>query len=227
VWRWKKSKSRRGFATVSGIVHGPMLTGQIFLQTFIPLLVAIDPLGVVPVFITVTSSFSEARRRRTVVQSVGVAFTIAIGFIFLGEALFHFLRITVTDFQIAGGILLLVLAILDLLTPGKPSVDEAHTVGIVPLAMPLIAGPATLTTSLMLSRTFGAAPVALALAINFVLLLGVLSTARRLTQLLGVHALTAFSKLVMLLLAAIAVNFIRVGITNAVIEIAAHAGKGQ
>jgi multiple antibiotic resistance protein len=107
-----------------------------------------------------------------------------------------------------------VLAIIDLLIPGKPTVDETPTIGIVPLAMPLIAGPATLTTSLVLVRTHGYSWVAAALAISFIVLLVALAAANRLARVLGVNAMTALSKLVMLLLAAIAVNYIRVGITH-------------
>jgi multiple antibiotic resistance protein len=199
-----------------------LLAWQTFLRTFIPLLVSIDPLGVVPVFMSITSGMSEPRRRQISFQSVGVAFAIAIGFMFLGQELFSILSITVNDFQIAGGILLLVLAIMDLLTTGKPSVDVVHTIGIVPLAMPLIAGPATLTTSLLLARTYGYGPATLALALNFLLLLGILLCARRLTRFMGANGLAALSKLVMLLLAAIAVNFIRVGITQVILDVRNH-----
>jgi multiple antibiotic resistance protein len=192
-----------------------------FLRNFIPLFVAIDPFGVVPIFIGITVNLDEKHRRTIALESVGAAFAITIAFIFLGQALFNFLGITVTDFQIAGGILLLVLAVLDLLIRGKPAVDATGAVGIVPLAMPLIAGPATLTTSLMLSRS-GAAPVVLGLAANFVLLMGLLRASTWLTRLLGASALNAMSKLVMLLLAAIAVNFIRQGTTQVVMDIAAR-----
>jgi multiple antibiotic resistance protein len=193
-----------------------------FLRNFIPLLVAIDPFGVVPIFISITVNLADDRRRTIALQSCGVAFAIAIAFIFLGEALFQFLGITVTDFQIAGGLLLLVLAIVDLLFTGKPAVNSESAVGIVPLAMPLIAGPATLTTSLMLSRSFGPTPVVLALAVNFLILMGLLRISTWLTRLLGNYTLGAISKLVMLLLAAIAVNFIRQGTTTVVLDIAAR-----
>jgi multiple antibiotic resistance protein len=198
-----------------------------FLRNFIPRFVAIDPFGVVPIFIGITVNLDEKHRRSIALESVGAAFVIAIGFIFLGQALFNFLGISVTDFQIAGGILLLVLAVLDLLIRGKPAVDATGAVGIVPLAMPLIAGPATLTTSLMLSRSYGPAPVVLGLAVNFVLLMGLLRASSWLTRLLGASALNAMSKLVMLLLAAIAVNFIRQGTTQVVLDIAARLHTGH
>jgi multiple antibiotic resistance protein len=86
-----------------------MTMWQTFLRIFVPLLVSIDPFGVVPVFLSITSDMPDDRRRRISFQAVGVAFVIAIGFTFLGQTLFNVLRITVTDFQVAGGILLLVL----------------------------------------------------------------------------------------------------------------------
>jgi multiple antibiotic resistance protein len=77
-----------------------------FLLVFIPLFVAIDPLGLVPVFLSVTEGMEDARRRRTSFEPVASASVICIGFMFLGEAIFRFLGI-------AGGVILLVLAVLD------------------------------------------------------------------------------------------------------------------
>jgi len=116
-------------------------------------------------------------------------------FMFLGKPLFHYLSITDNDFRIAGGIILLVLAILDLLIPGKPAVHEQQMVGIVPLAMPLIAGPAALTTVLVLAGSFGFSWTALSLGVNFLILLTVLTSAEKISRLLGMNTLQAFSKL--------------------------------
>src|SRR6476646_9808471 len=128
----------------------PMNFLRAFLETFLPLFVAIDPFGMVPVFLGVTDGMSDKRRRRITFEAVTAATIICLSFMFLGESLFRFLGISAFDFRIAGGVLLLVLAVYDLLIPGKPAVHERDTVGIVPLAMPLIAGPATLTTTLVL-----------------------------------------------------------------------------
>ena len=186
-----------------------------FFEAFIPLFVAIDPFGMVPIFLAVTATMTPKQRRRVTFEAVGAATIIALSFMFLGHAIFRFLSITEDDFRIAGGILLLVLAIMDLLIPGKPAVDEPHIVGIVPLAMPLIAGPATLTTTLVLTGRHGYAATALALAVNFLLLLAALLASGWIARLVGVNALRALSKLVMVFLAAIAVNLIRVGVTEA------------
>jgi multiple antibiotic resistance protein len=187
-------------------------------ETILPLFVTVDALGMVPIALAFTGGLSPTERRRITFEAVSAATLIAIGFMFLGGAIFNFLGISVNDFQIAGGILLLVLAVIDLLRPGKPAVDEPYLVGLVPLATPLIAGPATLTTVLVLARTKGYAMTTLSLAINFGILLTVLMFSTQVARLVGVKVLSAMSKLVMVLLAAIAVNFIRVGITQVILE---------
>ena len=192
------------------------------LETILPLFVTIDAFGLLPLFLALTGGLHEPQRRRIAFEAVATALVIAIGFMFLGTAIFGLLSITVSDFQIAGGVLLLVLAVLDLLFPGKPAVDDVRLVGLVPLAMPLIAGPATLTTTLVLAQSRGYPPTTLALAVNFAFLLVVLLSAGRIARIVGTRVLAAFSKLVMVLLAAIAVNFIRTGITQVMLDLRHH-----
>ena len=191
---------------------------QRFLEVFIPLSVAIDPLGMIPIFLGMTAHMPAAQRRKVSVEALMTALIICIGFMFLGQAIFRFLSISDTDFRIAGGIILLVLAILDLLMSGKPAVRPEEMVGIVPLGMPLIAGPATLTTVLVLSGNehLGYAWTLIGIASVFSLLAIGLIFSDRVARLVGMSALTAFSKLVMVLLAAIAVNFIRTGVIEAI-----------
>jgi multiple antibiotic resistance protein len=193
-----------------------MIVWTRFLEVFIPLFVAIDPFGMLPIFLGVTGEMSEKQRRQVALEAVFTATLISLGFMFLGQVLFRFLGITENDFRIGGGILLLVLAVLDLVQPGKPAVVEPEIVGIVPLAMPLIAGPATLTTALVLATRgdYGYLLTATSLIVNLGILLLVLLSATRVAQIIGHNALRAFSRLVMVLLAAIAVNFIRSGIAN-------------
>ena len=186
-----------------------------FLATFIPLFVAIDALGLVPIFLGATGGLPAERRREITFQAVGVSLVVCVGFMFAGKQLFDFLGIAPYDFRIGGGVLLLVLAVCDLLIVGKPGVNESEMAGIVPLAMPMIAGPATLTTLLVLVQRYGPWPTALALAANLAVLLVVLLLAGRLVRLVGVAFLHAGSKVVMILLAAIAVNMIRVGVQEA------------
>ncbi|MGH7176068.1 MAG: MarC family protein [Tepidisphaeraceae bacterium] len=185
-----------------------------FFETFIPLFVAIDAFGLIPIFIAVTDGMTPDQRKRVTFLAVGAATIISIAFMFFGNKTFAFIGINTADFRVAGGIVLLVLAIMDLLLPGKPAVNQAQIVGIVPLAMPLIAGPATLTTTIVLSGRFGYTTVFVALLANYGILLACLLGSGFIAKHVGKPVLLAVSKLVMLLLAAIAVHFIHTGITQ-------------
>jgi multiple antibiotic resistance protein len=197
---------------------------HIFIESFIRLFVAIDPLGMLPIFLAITEGMSIARRREVTFEAVSFALVICVAFMVLGNSIFVFLSITEADFRIAGGLILLMLAMIDLLIPGKPAVSEHATVGLFPLAMPLIAGPATLTTTLILAKgeNYGYTFTSISLAINFGLLLLVLLSANWIMRLLGNNALRATSKLVMVLLAALAVNLIRMGVAQAMVEMKSH-----
>ena len=189
-----------------------------FLEAFIPLFVAIDPPGMVPVFLGVTASLDASQRRRVTSRSIGTAVVICVAFMLLGRVTFEFLRISPNDFKIAGGVILLVLAVLDIVIYGKPAVNESHLSGVVPLATPLIAGPGTLTTLLVLTSTVGYAVTTVALLLNLALLMAAMLAATRLSRFIGDDAMRAISKLVMILLAAIAVSFIRSGVTALLAE---------
>jgi multiple antibiotic resistance protein len=187
------------------------------LTCLIKLFVTIDPLGTLPVFLALTAGMAADRRRQVTFEAVIFALLIAICFMFLGNAIFRFIGITETDFLIAGGCILFLLAMIDLLIPGKPAVVEQATMGLFPLAMPLIAGPATITSTLVLAKTpeYGYSYTAAGLVLNFVL---VLLSANTWIRLLGLPALSGVSKLVMVLLAALAINMIRTGIAQAIVE---------
>lgn len=189
-----------------------------FLEVFIPLFVAIDALGLVPLFLGLTANFSDQQRRRITFQAVAAAAIIAFLFMFLGRAIFSFIGISSADFKVAGGIILLVLAVLDLLIVGKPAVHEAEMIGTVPLAMPLIVGPATLTTILVLASRDGYLWTSVGLAVNLLLLLALLLGSQWIGRRVGIHVLNAFSKLVMVLLAAVAVRFIHAGVAEMIAE---------
>ena len=116
---------------------------------FIPLFVVIDPAGSIPVYLALTANQTIEQRRQIARRACFVAACVGVLFVILGQAVLSFLGLSFADFQIAGGILLVVLAIIDLLTPGKPAVVDRPvdgSMGVVPLAIPLIVGRATITT---------------------------------------------------------------------------------
>ncbi len=183
-----------------------------FLLSVIPILVAVDAPGALPLFVGMTEEMEAAERRRTVRQSILTAFLVTIGFVVLGQAVFAALGIRVVDFMIAGGIVLLVIAITDILTAGERRKTPGATIGVVPLGTPLIAGPATLTTALVLVGQYGYLPVVLSLVVNILLAWLVFAQAGRIIRLIGINGSRALAKVASLLLAAIAVKLIRSGI---------------
>lgn len=182
------------------------------LLAFIPIFIAVDAPGVLPIFISLTKGFSKSEKRRIIIQSIFTAICLAVGFVFLGKAIFKFLGITAADFMVAGGAILFCIAIMDILNPEKKRRIPARELGAVPLGTPLIVGPAVLTTSLVIISEYGLLAALVSIIIN-VLLAGVIFySSNILIKILGEAGTKAISKIISLLLAAIAVMIIRKGI---------------
>jgi multiple antibiotic resistance protein len=182
-----------------------------FLTAFIPIFVAIDAIGMVAIFIGLGASVDPKRRQQEAILGIGTALAISVGFMFLGKLIFQALGITVADFQVAGGLLLLTFAIRDLLDVGGEKRPTSEAFGIVPLGMPLIAGPALLTALLVLIDSVGMVYTLASLIVNLIIVAIVFHYADRLTKWMGKQGINGISKLVSLLLAAIAVSLIRRG----------------
>jgi multiple antibiotic resistance protein len=183
--------------------------------SFIPLFVAIDALGGLPFILALTREEEKEQRRKTIRYAILTAFGLGLGFLAIGRFIFSVLGITSSDFLIAGGIILLILSVKDIIT-GKLMETGAgeHMMGIVPIGTPLVAGPATLTTLLILLEQYGTAPVLLAFVLNLIVAWLVFSQANRLAGFLGTGGLQVAAKIASLLLAAIAVKMIRQGIMD-------------
>src|SRR5437867_5597549 len=182
-----------------------------FFLAFIPIFVAIDPIGLVALFIGLGTSASPENRKQQAFLGIFTGLCVAIGFIFLGKIIFAALGITVADFQIAGGLILLILAARELVTFGPPDRGGGDEFGIVPLGMPLIAGTALLTALLILIDTVGLVFTLLSLLVNLALVAVALCNADRFSRWMGTKGLRGVSKIIALLLAAIAVSLIRRG----------------
>jgi len=186
---------------------------QLFFHAFVPLFVAVDVVGIVPLYLVLTQRLAVAERRTVLRSSLLVAAAISSAFALLGKAIFLFLGITVADFQIAGGLVLLGLAGLDLLTSEPRGLAEGADVGVVPLGVPLITGPAVLTSTIVLVDLYGTFVTLLALVANLAVCWLVLTHAARVERLLGRTGARAISKTVSLLLVAIGVHWIRQGLS--------------
>lgn len=184
-----------------------------FWLCFVPLFVATDAIGTLPLFVGMTEGLKKAQVKRIIVQSVLVAMVVTLLFLVAGRTVLQWLGITVADFMIAGGALLFIISVSGLLGTQKAADEvDAETMGAVPLGVPLIAGPAVLATILLLLNEHGIAPTAFAIYVNIIVAGGVFFLSGPIIRALGRTGAKTISKLASLLLAAIAVMMIRRGI---------------
>lgn len=182
------------------------------LLVFVPLFVAIDALGIVGLFLSFTERLDRPAKNRLVTEASLTALAISVVFLFFGRLIFRLLGIDENDFRVAGGILLLVLSIVDLLQSDHEQRRDPNTsVGIVPIGTPLIMGPAALTTILVAVETLGWRITLIALLMNLAIVWIVFRYADLVRNILGPGGTRAISKVMALFLAAIGVMMIRVG----------------
>jgi len=192
-----------------------------YILSFIPLFVAVDAIGNIPIYLSLVEHSSKDQRKKIVFDAVTTATAVAVIFMVVGKWIFSLLGITIPDFQIAGGVLLFVIAVR-LLMPGveKNTLTSPHNkdMGVFPLGTPLITGPAVLATTLMMMDSFGAAATLFALILNMSFVWLILIKADIIIKFIGQSGIRAFSKIIYILLAAIAIMMIRHGITGAFLK---------
>jgi len=182
------------------------------LLAFVALFVAVDILGILPIYLSLTADLPTEERRRLPGQSVLTATGVGVGFLLLGDPIFRVLGVSVGDFQVAGGILLVALSLHDLINPGKVLSRPAPTVGVVPLGTPMIVGPAVLTTLLILVQSHGYPITLLAFGVNMILAYVGLRYARVVGYVLGEAGSRAIGKVASVFLAAFGVSLVRRGL---------------
>jgi len=186
-----------------------------FLECFIPLFVTIDPIGLAAVFMALGRDVPVDRRKKIATQATWTGGIVALLFLLLGRSIFIAIGIGEGDFEIAGGLILFILASRDLVqSSSQDKVSLPEDFGVVPLGMPLIAGPATITTLLVISQSFGLVMTLIALAANLGIIALAFAESERLERKIGQTGLRAVSKIIALLLAAIAVHIVRLGFMN-------------
>ncbi len=191
-----------------------------YIESFLPLFVAINPAGIIPIYLSVTENLSTAERRRLTLQAMATAVGIAILILFAGQLIFSLLGITVNDLRVGGGLILLVLSISNLLfgdfrrrdPTGGGEVEDLASVGIVPIGIPLIVGPAAITSILVSREAYGYLPTLVSLVLNMILVFLTLAASPYVGRFAGPAVSRAIAKVASLFLAAISVAMIRVGV---------------
>lgn len=200
---------------------------DIVLTAFTTFFVIIDPIGVVPLFVALTPGYDPTHRRRIAIRGIAIATGILLAFTVLGEPILKYLGVTLPAFRIAGGLLLLLLAIdmvvvkntgLRTTTP-KEEEEAIHRpdVTVFPLAIPLIAGPGAITSVILLQSQHAGDPVArtaiaaVMVGVLAMTLIGFIASGA-IMKVLGVTGVNVITRVFGIILAAIAVSNIVEGI---------------
>src|SRR3989338_593494 len=185
---------------------------SVYFLAFVPIFVAVDAIGMIPIFISLTRGIAKEKKAQLIRHSILTALLVAVAFLWVGKFVFLWLGVTISDFLVAGGAILFIISIRDLLSYGQKSEVPEKTIGVVPLAVPLIVGPAVLTTSLIVLNSFGVYPTLFSIIGNILLCGLILSLSDHLLKFLGETGAHTLSKIFNLLLAAIAVMLMRRGL---------------
>jgi multiple antibiotic resistance protein len=185
---------------------------QDFVMTFVPLFIVIDSFGTLPFVVTMGQTMTRRERRNMVHIAVITAAVVGLIFLFFGQFILSVLDISVGSFAIAGGVILLVLSI-QYMTSGHMVVSvKEELVAVVPIGTPLTAGPATITTLILLALQYPIYIVLVSFAVNMLVAWVLFLLGQQIARFLGEGGLKATSRVFSLLLAAIAVSMILNGL---------------
>jgi len=213
------------------------------LAAFVTILVVVDPPGVVPIYVALTKSELPARRRAILTRAVLIAFGVALFFLIAGRAVLSYLGVTVHAFSISGGILLFVAAMPMLFgqrgglqapegkergaraaagkegTTAGERATAGHDISVFPLAMPLLSGPGTIATILLLTAQAGGdmkklVAIGIAIAVVFLVSFVALYLGARLIGLVGEGGVHIATRVMGIVLAALAVQYVLNGVTG-------------
>jgi multiple antibiotic resistance protein len=195
----------------------PAFDTALFFQALVTVLVIMDPFGNVPVFLSLTRNYSEARQRRAAAQASLLAAGVIVVFALFGQGILRVLGISLTSLQVAGG-MLLVLVALELLHPAKPDRQEdpgdqeVDNIALVPLGTPMLAGPGAIAATMLYMRRAGSLAGALSVVAALLAAVGVvylfLRYAPLLSRVLKHNGISVLSRVMGLLVAAIAVQLV-------------------
>lgn len=184
-----------------------------FLQAFFSIFVIMDVLGNVPIFWMLSNKLNSKQRKISINKAIMVASLVLLSFLFLGEHILNFFGITIHSFKVAGGIIILIVGLEMVLGlhHHKEKKYEKYEFAIVPLATPLITGPGVITTIILLTQSVGLWITLIASLVNLGLSWVFLTYSDFIFKFLGRQGAEIMSRLMGLILAAIAIGFITSG----------------
>jgi len=187
-------------------------------KAIIALFIIMDPLGDIPIFISLTEKMTEDQKRKVFNTASAVGLGLLLVFSLMGQEIFQIFGISLYGFEVAGGILLLIIAIRILISDsGHLIIDSPESVGAVPIAMPLLVGPGAITTTILNLQLYGALIAVGAAVVVMALTWLILRSMRAIYRVLGKTGSLVIARVMALLIAAIATQYILSGIIHYVI----------
>jgi multiple antibiotic resistance protein len=184
----------------------------ILVKGIISLFIIVDPLGNIPIFMSLTEKMGKDQRKKVFHTATLTGFFLLVLFALTGQQIFAFFGISIYSFMIAGGILLLIIAIKILIQGWVEGEISPESVGAVPIAMPLLVGPGAITTTILNLQTFGILVTITSVLIIFVLVWFILRFIDLIYRFLGRTGSLVIARVMALLIAAIAIQYIIEGI---------------
>jgi multiple antibiotic resistance protein len=184
-------------------------------KAILVLFIVVDPFGNLPIFMSLTEKMPENQKRRVFNTATLVGFILLLAFAFAGQEIFSIFGVSIFSFEVAGGILLLIIAIRILISGRVTEMDESpESIGAVPIAMPLLVGPGAITTTIFNLQAYGVAVTVLSVFVVLILTWAILRYVNRVYRFLGKTGALVIARVMALLIAAIAIQYVLFGLTH-------------
>ncbi|TRO45839.1 MarC family protein [Candidatus Bathyarchaeota archaeon] len=196
---------------LQALVENALNLGKAILVLFI----IVDPFGNIPIFTSLTGKMSKESKRKVFNTATLVGVILLLAFSLAGQEIFSIFGISIFSFEVAGGILLLIIAIKILVTGSVMEINESpESIGAVPIAMPLLVGPGAITTTIFNIQAYGLVITVLSVLVVLFLTWLILRYVDSFYGFLGKTGALVIARVMSLLIAAIAIQYILFGITH-------------
>jgi multiple antibiotic resistance protein len=184
-------------------------------KAVIALFIIVDPFGNVPIFMSLTENMDESHKKKVFNTAVLVGFILLLVFAFTGQEIFLVFGISIYSFEVAGGLLLLIISIRILISGSlHENVESPESLGAVPIAMPLLVGPGAITTTILNLQNFGITVTIVSVLVVLILTWIILRFVSPIHRMLGKTGSVVIARVMALLIAAIAIQYMLVGVSH-------------
>jgi len=187
-------------------------------KAIIALFIIVDPFGNIPIFMGLTEKMADTQKKKVYNTATLVGVILLLVFAFTGQEILNIFGLSIYSFEVAGGILLLIIAIRILISGSMhENVESPESLGAVPIAIPLLVGPGAITTTIFNLQAYGTVTAILAVLIVLSLTWVILRFINGIYRFLGKTGSLVIARVMALLIAAIAIQYILTGVTHFVV----------